>query len=247
MTTRGWLLLSTLIASTSVGAQQGAPRASAQHERPRACPQWLCGPTRYDRQMSSDRISRQMAFLVEADRLKTILRRTPLTDNSRQENSAEHSWHLALAAMTLVEHAPAGVNIQRVLELVVVHDLVEIDAGDTFAYDVAGNETKAAREHAAAERVFGLLPSDQTAHVRALWDEFEAQATAESMFANALDRLQALLQNMEAGGGSWTTHGVTRSQVYSRMAPVGSALPNVWPFIVGVVERFCALGAIVPD
>jgi putative hydrolase of HD superfamily len=126
-----------------------------------------------------------MSFLVEADRLKMVLRRTPLTDNSRAENSAEHSWHLALAAVTLAEWAPPGVNLQRVLELVVVHDLVEIDAGDTFAYDVAANISKAERERAAAERIFGLLPPDQRATFRALWDEFEAHDTAESKYANA--------------------------------------------------------------
>ncbi len=197
--------------------------------------------------MSADRIARQMTFLVEADRLKTILRRTPLTDNSRQENSAEHSWHLALAAMVLAEWAPRGVNVGRVIELVVVHDLVEIDAGDTFAYDVAAHHDKHERECAAADRIFGLLPAAQAAHVRALWDEFEAQLTAESCYANALDRLQALLQNMQAGGGSWTEHGVTRSQVYTRMAPVEAALPELWPFICDIVERYCASGAILQD
>jgi len=194
--------------------------------------------------MIDDRLSRQMAFLVEADRLKNVLRRTPLTDNSRPENSAEHSWHLALAAMTLAEWAPPGTNLQRVLELAVVHDLVEIDAGDTFAYDVDANVGKAAREQAAADRLFGLLPLEQAERVRALWDEFEAQATAESRYANALDRLQALLQNMQAGGGSWAAYGITRTQVYARMNPVQTALPPVWPFVVSVIERFCASGAI---
>jgi putative hydrolases of HD superfamily len=197
--------------------------------------------------MASDRIARQMSFLVEADRLKTVLRRTPLTDNSRAENSAEHSWHLALAAMTLAEWMPGGVDLRRVLELVVVHDLVEIDAGDTFAYDIAANINKAEREAVAAERIFGLLPADQTNVLRALWDEFEAQQTAESRCANALDRLQALLQNMAAGGGSWMAHGVTRSQVYMRMAPVQRTLPDVWPFVEHIVERFCDAGAISRD
>src|SRR5260221_1773008 len=110
--------------------------------------------------MSNERLAQQIAFLVQADRLKTIIRRTPLTDNSRLENSAEHSWHLALAAMALREHAPAGVDLPRVLELVVVHDLVEIDAGDTFAYDEAAHVTKAERDRHAAQRLFGLLPTD---------------------------------------------------------------------------------------
>ena len=195
--------------------------------------------------MSTDRLAQQLAFLVEADRLKTIIRRTPLTDNSRRENSAEHSWHLSLAALALLEYAPAGVDLHRVLELVIVHDLVEIDAGDTFAYDVAAHHDKAERERAAAARIFGLLPGDQGARLHALWEEFEANQTPEARYANALDRLQALLQNMQAGGGSWSVHRVTRAQVLTRMAPIETALPDVWPFVVDVVDRFCASGAIV--
>jgi putative hydrolases of HD superfamily len=194
--------------------------------------------------MQTDRLARQMAFVVEADRLKTIIRRTPLGDNSRLENSAEHSWHLAIAALVLREHAAAGVNVTRVLELVAIHDLVEIDAGDTFAYDPAACMTKAYREQLAADRIFGLLPLDQGSTLLDLWTEFEAQQTPESQYANALDRLQALLQNMQAGGGSWVTYGVTRAQVLERMAPVETALPGVWPFVVDVIDRFCASGAI---
>jgi putative hydrolase of HD superfamily len=196
--------------------------------------------------MQNERLAQQVAFLVQADWLKTIIRRTPLTNNSRLENSAEHSWHLALAAMALREYAPADLDLGRVLELVTVHDLVEIDAGDTFAYDTAAHESKTERERAAADRIFGLLPADQGAHLRALWEEVEAQQSNESRYANALDRLQALMQNMQAGGGSWTTYGVTRGQVLKRMAPVESALPAVWPFVVDVVDRFCASGAISP-
>jgi putative hydrolase of HD superfamily len=194
--------------------------------------------------MPNERLTRQIAFLVEADRLKTVLRRTPVSDNSRLENSAEHSWHLALAAMILHEYGPAGLDTSRVLELVVVHDLVEIDAGDTFAYDVGAHETKAAREGAAADRIFGLLPADQAQRFRALWEEFEAMSTPEARLANALDRLQALLQNMKAGGGSWAAHEVTREQVLRRMAPVENALPDVWPLVCEVIDHFCAMGAI---
>ncbi len=199
--------------------------------------------------MLTDRLARQIDFLVQADRLKTIIRRTPLTDNSRLENSAEHSWHLALAALALREHAPADVDLARVLELVTVHDLVEIDAGDTFAYDhdPAVHRTKADRERVAADRIFGLLPPDQMVRFRALWDEFEAHATLEARFANALDRLQALLQNVQSGGGSWAVHHVTRGQVLDRMAPVHSALPDLWPFVLDVIDRACDSGAIVRD
>jgi len=188
-----------------------------------------------------------MAFLAEADKLKNVTRRTPLTDGSRLENSAEHSWHLVLAAVALREYAAAPIDVLRVVELLAIHDLVEIDAGDTFAYDRAALATKAEREHAAADRVFGLLPPDLAARFHALWDEFEAWTTPESRFANALDRLQALVQNKEAGGGSWKTYNVTRSQVLSRMAPVEGAMPGVWPYVVAVIDEFCAAGAIVAD
>jgi putative hydrolase of HD superfamily len=197
--------------------------------------------------MPNERLARQIAFLIEADRLKTILRRTPVSDNSRRENSAEHSWHLALAAMALHEYAPPGVDTSRVLELLIVHDLVEIDAGDTFAYDEAGHETRAAREQAAADRIFGLLPDDQRRRFRALWEEFEAMASAEARVANALDRLQALLQNMKAGGGSWSAPEVTRDRVFRRMAPIEAALPDVWPFVCETIDRYCALGVIRAD
>ena len=197
--------------------------------------------------MSDDRLARQIAFLIQADRLKTILRRTPLSDNSRLENSAEHSWHLALAALALGEYAPAGVDVGRVLQLVVVHDLVEIDAGDTFAYDPAAHVTKEERERAAADRLFGMLPKDQREMFRALWDEFEAHATPEARFANALDRFQALLLNSHSGGGSWATHSVRRSQVLTRMVPVQAALPSLWPYVLDVIDRACETGAIVRD
>jgi len=194
--------------------------------------------------MTSDRLSRQITFVIEADKLKTIIRRTPLTDNSRQENSAEHSWHLAVAAMALHEYAPAGTNLLRVLELVTVHDLVEIDAGDTFAYDAQAGIGKVERERAAAERVFGLLPADEASRARALWEEFEAAESPEARFANALDRFQALLQNLRAGGGSWVAHQVTKPAVMKRMDPIREAAPKLWPFVLEVVKNACAGGLI---
>jgi putative hydrolase of HD superfamily len=197
--------------------------------------------------MPDDRLAQQLAFLVQADRLKTILRRTPLSDNSRLENSAEHSWHLALAAIALGEYAPPGVDVGRVLQLVVVHDLVEIDAGDTFAYDPAAHATKDERERAAADRLFGMLPPDQRTIFRGLWDEFEGRRTPEACVANALDRFQALLLNSHSGGGSWATYRVRKSQVLTRMAPVQSVLPSLWPYVLDVIERACENGAIVRD
>jgi putative hydrolases of HD superfamily len=194
--------------------------------------------------MADDRLARQVAFLMEADKLKTIIRRTPLVDSSRRENSAEHSWHLVLAAMVMREYACVELNLLHALEMITVHDLVEIDAGDTFAYDTDGQATKSEREVAAADRIFGLLPPDQASYFRDLWEEFEAQQTPESRFANAVDRVQPLLQNAGSGGGSWRTHHVTREQVLQRMGPIASTLPSLWPLVVEIVDSFCVPGLI---
>jgi putative hydrolase of HD superfamily len=159
-------------------------------------------------------LEQQMRFVTEAGLLKRVLRQTMLTDPARRENSAEHSWHLALMALVLADHAPAGTDIGRVIAMLLVHDLVEIDAGDLFAY--AGpeqQERQETAERAAADRLFPLLPEDQAVSVRALWDEFEERRTNEARFARGLDRLQPLLANMQAGGGTWQEHGVTADQV----------------------------------
>lgn len=193
------------------------------------------------------RLAQQIAFLIEVDKLKGILRRTSLMDSSRQENSAEHSWHLVLAAVVLREHGPGDLDVNRVLEMLAIHDLVEIDAGDTFAYDVVELATKAEREIAAADRIFGLLPPDQATYFRSLWEEFEQQETQESRFANALDRLQPLLQNAQSGGGTWRTHNLTRAAVLERMAPIKSVLPNLWVTVTEVVEEFCVAGVLRED
>ena len=195
----------------------------------------------------NDRLAQQIAFLLEADKLKTILRRTPITDTSRPENSAEHSWHLVLAAIVLAERTAPVIDLLRVLEMLAVHDLVEIDAGDTFAYDAGHLDTKTERERAAADRIFALLPPDQGAQLRARWEEFEAHETPEARFANALDRLQPLLQNACAGGGSWSSHDVTRAQVFGRMEPIRTTMPDVWPHVVEIIERFCASGVLRRD
>ena len=192
----------------------------------------------------TDRLTRQITFLVEADKLKNIIRRTPLVDSSRLENSAEHSWHLVLVVMVLREYGPTGVDWMRVLEMVAMHDLVEIDAGDTFAYDTEGHATKAERELGAAARIFGLLPLDQRERFRQLWDEFEAQQTGEARFANAVDRLQPLLLNAHSGGGSWCHQSLEQKQILRRMAPIEAAMPGVWPHVLEVIESFCSAGVI---
>ncbi|MEO7179622.1 MAG: HD domain-containing protein [Gemmatimonadaceae bacterium] len=196
----------------------------------------------------SMRLEQQLAFVRELDRLKSVLRRTSLIDRSRLENSAEHSWHLATMAVVLADHAPAGAGVARSVEMLLVHDVVEIDAGDTFAFDVAANVGKLDRERAAADRLFGLLPDDIARRMRALWDEFEAADTPDARFANALDRLQGLVQN-DAGrdGGSWRAHGVTRSQVLARMAPIERATPTLWPVVLDAVARAVASGHVRDD
>lgn len=188
------------------------------------------------------RLARQLEFILELDRLKRTLRQTLLLDASRQENSAEHSWHLALMALLLEEYAATPVDVARVMKLLLVHDVVEIDAGDTFCYDAGANLDKEAREQCAAERLFGLLPPEQEMELRALWDEFEAGESAEARYAVALDRLQPLLHNMLTTGGTWRMHGVRRAQVLERMRPILRATPELWPLVEGCLERASAEG-----
>ncbi len=187
------------------------------------------------------RLAQQLAFIVEIDRLKGVIRRAPLVDGSRRENSAEHSWHLALMAMVLCEHVDEAVDVGRAIRLVLVHDIIEIDAGDTFAFDVTGYVDKTEREERAAGRIFGLLPDDQAAEFRALWEEFEAGRTAEARFANALDRLMPLLHNYLNEGGVWRENGIGADRVRQRMAPVGQVSAElgdlVEAFVTGAIER----------
>lgn len=190
------------------------------------------------------RLEQQLNFIIEIDKLKTIIRQTLLCDKSRRENSAEHSWHLAVMAMLLSEYAAGPVDAAHTMKMVLVHDIVEVDAGDVFAYDVPGNIGKEERERAAADRIFGLLPPQQALELRALWDEFEAQQTTESKFANALDRLQPLLNNSQTEGGTWRIHSVRRDQVLRRMDPVRIGLPDVWPLVKKIVDDACERGWI---
>ncbi len=167
---------------------------------------------------ADESLERQIRFVVEADRLKTVARQSRITDGSRHENSAEHSWHLALMALALGGHAPAGTDLGRVMAMLVVHDMVEIDAGDLFLYsDSAAQARQQDAERAAADRIFALLPGPQAAAVRALWDEFEERRTPEARFARALDRLQPMLLNMQTGGGTWVAHDVPLDQVLSKV------------------------------
>ncbi len=185
----------------------------------------------------SDRLGSQLAFLMELDRLKAVLRMTATGEGGRRENSAEHSWHMAVMAPLLAEHAAEEVDVLRVMKMVVLHDVVEIDAGDTFAFDPDAHHDKEDRERAAAERIFGLLPGDQAAELRALWDEFEARRTPDARYANALDRLAGVLQNHLNGGGTWIEHAVSREAILARQDPIREAIPELWPWVVRVMDE----------
>ncbi len=178
----------------------------------------------------------QFAFLNEADRLKSVLRATTLCDGSRRENSGEHSWHLALYAMVLEGQAGHGVDINRVIKMLLLHDLVEIDVGDVPIHSANGQahasaETQAA-EQRAADRIFGLLPEGQAKAFRALWDEFEAAATPDALFAKSLDRVQPVMANLQSGGGTWVTYYVTYDQLESRVGnKIAKGAPEVWEWV----------------
>jgi len=184
----------------------------------------------------TDKLKHQMQFLFEVDKMKSVLRQTVITDKSREENDAEHSWHIALMAMTLFEYIGIdGVDINRVIRMAIVHDLVEIYAGDTFAYDIKGNEDKKERENEAAAKLFSLLPEEQAEEYRALWEEFDDMDTPDAMYASAIDRLQPFLMNYLTDGHTWVKHGVSAELVFKRMAPVKIVLPEIWGFVEHVI------------
>ncbi len=186
--------------------------------------------------MDSDRLEKQIRFIVEIDKLKSIVRQTLVTDASKQEDSAEHSWHIAVMAIVLSEYAKdRAIDIARVLKMALIHDLVEIDAGDTYCYDEDGNEDKLERERKAAERIFGLLPKDQSEEFRRLWDEFELRETAEARFAAALDRLQPLLNNYSTNGRMWQKHRIKSSRVFSRNRPIEDSSPTLWKYAADMI------------
>jgi len=194
------------------------------------------------------RLDEQMRFVTEAGRLKAVLRQTRLTEPARRENSAEHSWHLAVMALVLAEHAPPGTDLGRVIAMLLVHDLVEIDAGDLFLYaDEAQHARQEEAERAAADRIFALLPASQATRIRALWDEFEERETREARFARALDRLQPMLANFEAGGGTWVSHGITADQVLPKVALIADGSAALGGYATDLLARAADAGLLAPS
>ena len=184
-----------------------------------------------------DRLKQQIEFIVEIDKLKQITRQTYLADGSRKENDTEHSWHLAMMAMLLSQYANEPVDVLKVIKIVLIHDIIEIDAGDTYAYDEAGNVTKKERESKAADRIYSLLPKDQGEELRGLWEEFEACKSPEAKFARALDNVQPLLLNHHSGGRSWREHGVERVQVEKRNEKTPEGSLALWNLVKEIIDE----------
>lgn len=192
------------------------------------------------------RLAAQIAFVLEADKLKSVLRQSLLTDSSRRENDAEHSWHIATMAFLLAEYADSKVSIERVARMLLIHDIVEIDAGDTFIHDEAGNADKEEREEKAAQRLFGLLPADQAAEYETLWREYEARQSPDSRFADTLDRLQPLLLNFATQGGTWKPHGVTRAKVEKLLPRIEAGSAQLGAYARALVDEAVKRGYLAP-
>lgn len=193
------------------------------------------------------RLEQQLTFIKEIDKVKNVFRQTYLADKNRKENDAEHSWHIAIMALILKEYADESVDVLKVITMVLIHDLVEIDAGDTYAYDEAGNATKRERELRAAERIFGMLPEDQGSYMRTLWDEFEAYETPNAKYAHLLDNFQPLLLNDAADGIAWLEHDVKKSQIYKRNARIEETSEVIWRKMKEIVEEHVEKGNVIDD
>lgn len=196
--------------------------------------------------MSMTRLDQQIAFIVEIDKLKAVLRQNLVTGEARRETTAEHSWHLGAMALILADHAEPGVDGLRVLKMLLIHDLVEIDAGDSFLYDTTARANAKAAELAAAERLYGLLPADLATELRALWDEFEAGTTRDARFARALDQLQPVLLNYHTEGGSWRANDVSGADVLRKKAVIADGAPALWRYAEALIKDAIAKGYLKP-
>lgn len=187
--------------------------------------------------MVSEKLLQQIDFIKEIDKLKYILRKTKLFNSNRNENDAEHSWHLALMAIVLAEHSNEPVDILKIIQMVLIHDIVEIDAGDTFIYDTQKNHSNTEEERLAANRIFGLLPPEQATALIAIWEEFEAGETAEARFAKAMDRLEPLLQNTSNNGGTWNEPGVNYQKVYNKKSVIKDGSETIWEYAEQLINE----------
>lgn len=198
--------------------------------------------------MDTERFVKQMDFIVEIDKLKKVIRQTALTDGSRQENDSEHSWHIATMAILLSEYSNVpNLDLLKVLKMLLIHDLVEIYAGDTFAYDTIGNSHKAKREQEAAKKIFGLLPDDQKEELHTLWQEFEKEKTPEAKFAAAIDKLQPLILSFSNKGWSWTEHGVVSSQVLDSKKSIAEGSRDLWEYTKKLIQKSVDNGFLEED
>ncbi|MGN1410920.1 MAG: HD domain-containing protein [Oscillospiraceae bacterium] len=184
----------------------------------------------------NERLKKQIEFLVEIDKMKNIYRQTLVLHEDRAENDAEHSWHLAMLVMILSEYSNQPIDVLHVIKIVLIHDIVEIDAGDTYCYDVEGNKSKAEREEKASQRLFGMLPDDQRQELYSLWREFEEKSTAESKFANVVDRIQPITLNYRKDGISWIKHGVKAQQVLDRNSHVAEGSKELWEYVQYIID-----------
>lgn len=194
--------------------------------------------------MDSDRLLQQIAFIKEIDKIKYILRKTKLINSDRPENDAEHSWHLAMMTFVLVEHADRPIDVLKVMKMVLIHDIVEIDAGDVFIYSTTQSHSNTENELRAAQRIFGLLPQEQADELIALWLEFEMGETNEAKFAKAMDRLEPLLQNSSNNGGTWHEFDVDYSTVYDKKKAIGEGSASLWDYAQAVLDDCVAKGIL---
>ncbi|MBP3610679.1 MAG: HD domain-containing protein [Lachnospiraceae bacterium] len=194
--------------------------------------------------MNRERFEKQLAFILEADKEKNILRQTHLTGHGRRENDAEHAWHMAMMIYLLKEYSNDEIDVAKAMMMALIHDIVEIDAGDTYAYDTKGLESQKEREERAAERIFGILPDDQRDELRALFEEFESGESPEARFAKVMDNFQPLLLNNSNGGADWREHKVTKSQVVGRQQTSGAGSEEIWEYTKGLIEENVRKGNI---
>lgn len=190
------------------------------------------------------RLEKQIQFIVEVDKVKNIFRQTYLVDGERKENDAEHSWHLALSAILLKEYVSEEIDLLKVITMVLIHDIVEIDAGDTYAYDSVGAKDKREREEKAADRIFNILPTEQGQYFRELWEEFESYETEDAKYAHLLDNFQPMLLNDASKGKSWSEHQVKKEQIYKRNERIADTSETIWEKMQRIVEKNIQLGNI---